>query len=238
MSGCSCRSCSTVPRIASKVCSHGVSRPRTPRSFGGLDESGQRPLREARLTFVDRRRRTKQGERTVAEVGEMVHTMGACGNEVQVDAGRGRPRRPGSRSAPTASAARAAPGPVRRRARRPSRPARPRASSARPAPALPALVSGEQQYVVIEPAGRGHHRGGELHRHRDVHAGAQRHDQREHVGPLAGERAGAGIAAGSRARGHCAGRGRACRWRSTVSRSAHRRPCWPRPRHAGRRPRS
>ena len=60
-----------------------------------------------------------------------------------------------------------------------------------PLQARDALLLGEQQHVVPVAAGRGDHRGGDLHEDRHVEAEAQRHDQRDDVGAAAGQGLGA-----------------------------------------------
>ena len=85
------------------------------------------------------------------------------------------------------------------------------------------VVLGEQQHVVLERLRARDDAGDELHDHADVDVDAQRRHQREDLGALGGERAGAGVRVGSRARGRPARPGRGSRRRSVACRRTCRR---------------
>jgi hypothetical protein len=161
--------------------------------FGGGGEAGQGALGEGGLPFVDGRRRTEQGDAAVAEVGEVVHAALAGADEVQVDTGQfvgvGRDADQDRRHREFAQDRDAfvVQLDVHHHQRVDQRALRD------PFEPVAALVGGEQQDVVVEPPGGGDDGGRELHDHRDVHTGAQRDHQGEHVRSLAGQGSRAGI---------------------------------------------
>ena len=190
MPGWSRSSSSTVPRTASKVGSHGVSIPTMPWRSAAAWKPARVRCRESRLPLVDRGRRSQQGDTAMTELGQVVHTLLGGSEEVQVDTGQsvGVGRDPDQhrrhRQLPQQRHPLVVQLDVHHHQRVDEGALR---DSLEPGAAF---VSGQQQDVVVVPAGGRDDRCGELHQHGHVHPGPQRDHQGEHVRPVRGERAG------------------------------------------------
>ena len=174
--------------------SHGCASVRRPSSADGLGEAGQEPVGVAGAAPVDGRRRADQRDPPVPVPGQVPQAprrprprsrgrrrrcpAGSVGRPISTDGCLSLPQRRDAQV--VALDVHHDQGVDHGAVGDPFQPGR-------------ALVLGQQQHVVVVGAGGGDDRGGELHddRHVDVHP--QRHDQRQHVGLGAGQRAGAGV---------------------------------------------
>jgi hypothetical protein len=156
-------------------------------------ESGRGPLRETRTALEHGGRRPEEGDLAMTEVGQVIDAHLGRGDEVEVDAGQtlgicGKTDQHGRQAEFTQHRDAAVVeldvhhdhGVDQR-------------GPGHPAQSAGAFVVGQQQNVVIVSAGAGHHRHRELHQDRHVHVGAQRQNERDHVGPAAGQGTRAGV---------------------------------------------
>jgi hypothetical protein len=156
-------------------------------------EPGEGSLCESRAAPVDLVRRADQHEPRVAQSGKAIDAGGAGAEEVEVDA-----REPARRLRDADQHGWPVDLEQRRYALVVQRDVHDdqtvhERGGRDAADALGPLVAGEQEHVVVEAARRRHRRHHDLHHHRQVEFLAQRHHQRDDVGPAARQGARSGV---------------------------------------------